>query len=220
MVSRLKEKIRGKPVLIFGAGPSLEKSLKEIIALGLHDYFVVIAADGATTALLEHNIIPDVVVTDLDGRVEDLLKADRLGAIMVVHAHSDNVKALREYVPRLTKVVGTTQVEELPNIYNFGGFTDGDRAAFLAEEMGARAIVLAGMDLGQIVGKYSKPGLTENVKASEVKAKKLQIARELLEWLASWAKAKIVNVAGGERIRGIRSLSAKELTKWLAEINR
>lgn len=31
-------------------------------------------------------------------------------------------------------------------VYNFGGFTDGDRAVFLAEALGASLIVVAGMD--------------------------------------------------------------------------
>ena len=40
------------------------------------------------------------------------------------------------------------------NVYNFGGFTDGDRSVFLAEELGASQIILVGMDLGNKIGKY------------------------------------------------------------------
>jgi hypothetical protein len=32
-------------------------------------------------------------------------------------------------------------------VYNFGGFTDGDRAVFAADELGAERITLVGFDL-------------------------------------------------------------------------
>ena len=50
--------------IIFGAGPSLKRNIKELNKVGM-DYFTLICADGAVTALLEEEIIPDIVVTDL-----------------------------------------------------------------------------------------------------------------------------------------------------------
>ena len=38
------------------------------------------------------------------------------------------------------------------NVYNFGGFTDGDRSVFWAEEFGAKEIILIGMDFGIHIG--------------------------------------------------------------------
>jgi uncharacterized Rossmann fold enzyme len=55
---------------------------------------------------------------------------------------------LRHWVPRLPgPVVGTTQAAPLPNVHNFGGFTDGDRAVFAADHLGASRIVIIGFDL-------------------------------------------------------------------------
>ena len=66
------------------------------------------------------------------------------------------------------------------NVYNFGGFTDGDRCVFLAEEFKAREIVLVSMDFGNSIGKYSK----KITKRSELKKAKMKAGKRLLEMLA------------------------------------
>ena len=200
----LKARVSGRPAVVFGAGPSLPLDVERLADAGLLEGCAVISADGATAALLERGILPDVVVTDLDGDPSSILRADSEGSLLLVHAHGDNVDRLLELVPRLEGyVIGTTQVEPRPRVYNFGGFTDGDRCAFAAEEAGARAIILAGMDLGEVVGRYSKPHLRADEAASEVKAAKLRFAKELLEWLATWSRARLFNATyGGCDIRG------------------
>ncbi|WP_048149725.1 6-hydroxymethylpterin diphosphokinase MptE-like protein [Thermococcus sp. AM4] len=177
----------GRKVYVFGAGPSLERALNEF------DFSdgTLIAADGATTALLDFGIIPDVIVTDLDGRISDIKLANDRGAFLVVHAHGDNRDKLVSYVPFLSRILGTCQTEPLDIIYNFGGFTDGDRAAFLAKELGAREITLVGFDFGETVGKWSKPSLREHSPIWESKRKKFEFAKELLAWLEKNGRAKI-----------------------------
>ncbi|WP_243670427.1 hypothetical protein [Methanoculleus chikugoensis] len=73
------------------------------------------------------------------------------GTVMVVHAHGDNVPLLRHWVPRIPPgpLVATTQAAPLPpHVHNFGGFTDGDRAVFAADELGGAASVrIVGFDL-------------------------------------------------------------------------
>ena len=196
-------------VIIFGAGPSLKKNivelneLDELEELNLNK-FTLIAADGATTALLEENIIPDIIVTDLDGKMEDIIEANNSGAILAVHAHGNNIDKIKEYVPKLKRILGTTQSDPLENVYNFGGFTDGDRCIFLAIELGAKFIVLAGMDFGDIVTKYSRPDLRESEgKADKIKQMKLNLAKKLTQWAAENENVKIVNISGGESIKGV-----------------
>ena len=181
------ETVMGRKAYVFGAGPSLENALKEF------DFSdgTLISADGATTALLEFRLIPDVIVTDLDGRIPDIKLANDRGSLLVVHAHGDNKDKLVSYVPFLSRILGTTQAEPLDIIYNFGGFTDGDRAAFLAEELGAREIVLVGFDFGEIVGKWSKPYLRGHSPVWESKRKKFAFAKELLEWLEKNGRVRI-----------------------------
>lgn len=180
-------KIMGWKAYVFGAGPSLGKALTSRNFLD----GVLIAADGATTALLEKGLLPDIIVTDLDGRFEDIKKANESGAYAVVHAHGDNIEKLKEYVPKLKNVLGTCQTEPLDIVYNFGGFTDGDRAVFLAEALGAGSITLVGFDFGDVVGRWSKPYLKKHTPVWEGKKKKFYFAKELLKWLKENGSAEI-----------------------------
>ena len=134
--------------IVFGAGPSLKNHvlmLKE--NYDLKDY-VLVAADGATTALIEEKISPDVVCTDLDGNIDDILLANLRGANIAIHAHGDNIDKVASLSSFFNNVIGTTQAQPMGNLYNFGGFTDGDRALFLAVALGASEITLAGVDFG------------------------------------------------------------------------
>ena len=93
-------------VIIFGAGPSLKKNIHELKKINMNNYTIV-CADGAVTALLEEEVIPDIVVTDLDGKIEDIIDSNRKGAIMVVHAHGNNIENIKKYVPVLENILGT-----------------------------------------------------------------------------------------------------------------
>ena len=157
-LKKLEEMITDKDVVIFGAGPSLEDSIlahkNEILNK------VKISANGATSALLKHNIFPDIIVTDLDGDVVDQLMANSKGSIAIIHTHGDNIANIKNFVPKFKKnIIGSTQISPLPyeNIYNFGGFTDGDRAVFLASNFKAKNIHMIGFDFEGRIGKYSYP---------------------------------------------------------------
>ena len=181
--------------IVFGAGPSLKEHvtfLKE--NYDLRDY-VLVAADGATTALIEQKIAPDIVATDLDGNLDDILLANFRGANVVIHAHGDNIDKIAKLTPFFTSVLGTTQAQPVGNLYNFGGFTDGDRALFLAVALGASEITLAGMDFGDIVTKYSRPNIeTELAKADEFKKKKLKYAEMFTQWIIDNENVEITNL--------------------------
>jgi hypothetical protein len=186
----LKKKIKGKNVIVVGAGPSLEDK-KVANYLKKSKKFVKIAADGAVQFLIENKIKPDIVVTDLDGNPAALQKAERSGAVMVVHAHGDNTANLKKLVPKFRKLVGSTQVMPVENVHNFGGFTDGDRSVFLAEEFGAKKIVLVGMDFGNMIGKYSK----KKVKDARLKKQKMEAGRRLLGMLAKQSRSQLADTA-------------------------
>ncbi len=198
-------------IIVFGAGPSLKRNIKELKELNLDD-FTLIAADGATTALLEENIIPNIIVTDLDGQMEDIIKSNNEGAILVVHAHGNNIDKIEKYVPELHSILGTTQSVPLKNVYNFGGFTDGDRCIFLATELGTKLIVLAGMDFGKIVTRYSRPDLSNfEDKADKIKEMKLKYAKALTEWAGKNEEVKILNLSGGENLNGIENIGIENI---------
>ena len=181
--------------IIFGAGPSLKDHvtfLKE--NCNLKDY-VLLAADGATTALVDEKIAPDIIATDLDGNLDDILLANFRGANIVIHAHGDNIEKIAHLTPFFTSILGTTQAQPIGNLYNFGGFTDGDRALFLAVALGASQITLAGMDFGDTVTRYSRPNIkTDTAKADDFKRKKLQYAEKFTQWIIDNENVEIINL--------------------------
>lgn len=181
--------------IVFGAGPSIKDHVKELKENYDLKNYVLVAADGATTALIEQRIAPDIIVTDLDGNLDDILAANLRGANIVVHAHGDNSNKIANITPFFTNVLGTTQAQPLSNVYNFGGFTDGDRALFLSVALGASEIILAGMDFGDIVTKYSRPNMPDIVgPADEIKRKKLQYAEKLTNWIIENENVNIINL--------------------------
>ena len=92
-------------------------------------------------------------------------------------------------------VLGTTQAQPIGNLYNFGGFTDGDRAIFLTVALGASEIILAGMDFGTKVTKYSRPNLeVEVADADDFKRKKLMYAEMLTDWIRDNEPVKLINL--------------------------
>jgi uncharacterized Rossmann fold enzyme len=156
--------VGGHRIVVCGNAPTLDKELVGLQERGS----VFLAADGATAVLLRHGIVPDMVVTDLDGPFSAILKANQMGSIVVVHAHGDNLDALDRYVPQLERIIGTVQCRPMPGLYNFGGFTDGDRCVFLAKELGAASITLVGFDF-------------EDESVTPRKKRKLEWAKRLIE---------------------------------------
>ena len=93
--------------IVFGAGPSLKENIKDIKEYDLNKY-ILIAADGATTALLEEDIVPDIIATDLDGKVSDLLTANAEGSYFIIHGHGNNEEAISLWTDSFDKILGTT----------------------------------------------------------------------------------------------------------------
>ncbi len=146
--------VRGRDVAVVGGAYGGESIGEELIIT-------------AGKAVYHVDFIPNVHVTDMEENDEILVELERAGCILVLHAHGDNIERIRSVVPKVGKFVGTTQSVPFDRIYNFGGFTDGDRAALIAKEFGARRVRLYGFDFSHAEG--------------EIKLKKLKWARKILE---------------------------------------
>ena len=154
-------RLKGKEVEIIG--PFAEKSLSDL---------TIIAGSAISTAI-KRDIEPYMMVTDLDGDTELQVELNREGVPIVVHAHGDNIKLIKKWVPKLrSPVICTCQSKPLPGVYNFGGFTDGDRAVMIADEFEAKKIILNGWDFDNPVSDGSK---------SKMKKKKLRWAKKIIE---------------------------------------
>jgi uncharacterized Rossmann fold enzyme len=185
MLQQMQKSIPGKTVIIYGGGPSLSRHIDFVQGQEYYDSAIHFAVDGAISGILEKGGECDFIVTDLDGTPADILSSVNQGAIPIVHAHGDNIPQLKSYVKKMDVALGSTQVEPLYNVFLWGGFTDGDRACFLASHYSPRRMILAGMDFGDTVGKWSKPGHSDSFPASDRKKTKLEIAQELLQYLWS-----------------------------------
>ena len=161
------DRIDGATVAVAGAGPSL---VDETAVAAAAD--VVIAASAAAETLDESGVDVDLMVTDLDKTPDTARELARAGVPVAVHAHGDNLDAVEEWVPRFAgdHVLPTTQAEPRGPVVNYGGFTDGDRAAFLADAFGADRLRFPGWD-------FDDPSVTP------AKRRKLVWAERLLRWL-------------------------------------
>ncbi|MBO8181749.1 MAG: DUF115 domain-containing protein [Archaeoglobus sp.] len=160
----LFKKIEGRDVVVIG--PVLEyDAVKELESFS----GIKITAGKALLALTD--FIPDIHVTDMEEPTELLVEIQKKGCLLVLHAHGDNIERIKSVIPKVDDFIGTTQSIPFDRIYNFGGFTDGDRAVCMAKEMGAKNIKLVGFDFE---------------KASGIKKKKLEWARKIIAHELGW----------------------------------
>ncbi|TQQ82732.1 DUF115 domain-containing protein [Halonotius terrestris] len=156
-------------VAVVGAAPSLSA---EIDRFDPDSVDAVIAASTAVDVLADADIAVDLMVTDLDKNAATACDLTQRGTPVAAHAHGDNIPAVREWLPQFDSqhTLVTTQAEPRDAVENFGGFTDGDRAAFLADAFGASELRFIGWD-------FDDPDV------DPMKARKLQWAEHLLYWL-------------------------------------
>ncbi len=161
-------KISGEAT-VCGCGYNLENDLGNYGIKGK-----LIAADGSVSRISAQ---PDFIVTDLDGCIQKEIEANAGGAVAVIHGHGDNIDLLKKYVPLFEGLIlPTVQCRPLEGLFNFGGFTDGDRAVVLAKSLGAEKIHLRGFDFSN---PYFKAG-----KDPEIKRKKLLWAKKIIEMVS------------------------------------
>ena len=215
-----KERILTKPsLLIFGCGPSLEKTIGLIGEKKGANFFkdyIILAADGASILLKEKGIHIDAIFSDLDGITKNEIEYARFN---IVHAHGDNIRKLRffeENIIKFKNVIGTTQVDPIQNIINPGGFTDGDRILFFLRTLlsSFHRLFLIGMDFGKIIGKYSKLDMKINQEASPTKLKKLSYALKLIKWLKKMIINPIYFVNSENRRSDLLHLSIEEFLNF------
>ncbi len=159
----------GRTVAVAGAGPSLESEVA--VAREADSVF---AASTATDRLADAGVTVDLMVTDLDKNPETVADRTARGAPVAVHAHGDNRDLLAEWLPEtdLAHALATTQAAPADVVENHGGFTDGDRAAYLADALGAARLQFLGWDF-------------DDETLSPEKARKLRWAERLLAHLES-----------------------------------
>jgi 2-amino-4-hydroxy-6-hydroxymethyldihydropteridine diphosphokinase len=149
-LERVRARIEGGDAVVFGGAPGSGPPPLWRLPAGERRP-VLLVADRATGPCLDAGLVPSVLVSDLDGPMAPEVAANRRGALVVAHAHGDNLAAVEEWVPQFPgELAGSWAGPPRPSLLDVGGFTDGDRAAYLAEAAGARSILLWGFDFGRV----------------------------------------------------------------------
>lgn len=179
---RIRARVRGRETIVVGLAPRSGAPPVWMLPRTAEPPALVVA-DGATERCLAAGLVPDVVVTDLDGPIPSEVTANARGALVLIHAHGDNVPALERWVPQFPReLAGSWAGPPERGLVDFGGFTDGDRAAYLAEFVGAPRVLLYGFDFDHVEEGDPSPAL---------KRRKLAAARRALDLLAREGRARI-----------------------------
>lgn len=159
----IRKRIEDKDLILVGAGLQKDTDIPSSN---------VIVADGALRACLERNIIPSLIVTDLDGYIPDILWARKQGSEIILHAHGDNIARVFQYLSDINpNCITTTYPSVSSNCW--GGFTDGDRALMMSLSLNCNTIKMIGFDYN-IIGNYSGD-------YSPRKLEKLRWAQKIIE---------------------------------------
>ena len=159
----IRKRIEDKDLILVGAGLQKDTDIPSSN---------VIVADGALRACLERNIIPSLIVTDLDGYIPDILWAHKQGSEIILHAHGDNIARVFQYLSDINpNCITTTYPSVSSNCW--GGFTDGDRALMMSLSLNCNTIKMIGFDYN-IIGNYSGD-------YSPRKLEKLRWAQKIIE---------------------------------------
>lgn len=175
-----------KPIIIAGAGPSLKTDFIRIKRFNFLNKISFIACDGACLLFKEFGSVPNIIFSDLDGDQSALIWALKKGAILIIHGHGDNKAQISDYLNKNAKTIsrsmvwGSTQSQPGDGLFNFGGFTDGDRAIITALHFNVPIIGLIGFDFGEIIGEYSMKN-SQMQKNTTKKIIKFEIAKELIK---------------------------------------
>ena len=157
-----------KKATVFGASDDLEMDIMTTAPRG-----TLIASGSAVGRLRDIDIMPHIVVTDLDGDIMPQIEASKAGAVTFILAHGDNSELIRKYAPEFIGPVILTTHSHPDNILsNYGGFTDGDRAVCIARHFGATDILLLGFD-------FDKPSVKDD-RDPRIKKRKLGWAKKII----------------------------------------
>ena len=161
----------------------------EIIKILKNNNFLILAdGAGAVFSTLDDELEEEAwsrslcVISDGDGG-SGLTKAIQKEIPLILHAHGDNILSWTKVIDYILssdiemKIVLTHQLpKKIDGMYNFGGFTDGDRAVCFVHSIGVpkERIVMIGTRT-DIVGKWS--GITDK----ELKLSKLKWMEKVLQ---------------------------------------
>lgn len=160
--------LNGRSFIVIGNSPDVTP---EDFVNAYEKNEVMVVGDSAIR-LIPKEIVPEIIVSDLDGSIPDIVLRVNEGSILFVHSHGDNMDKIKENIQRFEGFyIPTRQGRRPESMFNPCGFTDGDRAVMIARYLGAKRIRLFGFSYERA---YEKGNTI-------LKMKKLQFARKIIE---------------------------------------
>ena len=159
--SAISDYFRGRELVLIGAAINQSFSIPNSS---------LIVADGPLRACLQRNIIPELIISDLDGYIPDIIWATQNGSKIIIHAHGDNISRVHQYSAKLNPICMTSTYPS-DSTFCWGGFTDGDRATMMSLSLGCASIKLLGFDfnkVGSFSGEYSPRKMEKLVWAQRI----------------------------------------------------
>ncbi len=150
----LRTILTGFPVIVFSVGRPLPAAVKVAWKLRLFEICKIIAVDGAAIALASSNIVPDVVVSDLDADINDLIHVGKQGSIIVLRRKMEGTEKVLRF---FKKCIGPIVFYD--SVAKYDANSDLDAAVYLACKFHCRKVVLLGFDVSGNVSIYYKHGL-------------------------------------------------------------
>ncbi|MGP6239030.1 6-hydroxymethylpterin diphosphokinase MptE-like protein [Cuniculiplasma sp. SKW4] len=160
--------LTGRPFIVIGNSPDVSQ---EDFIKAYEKNEVIVVGDSALR-LIPSGIVPEIIVSDLDGSIPDIVLRVQEGSILFLHSHGDNMNKIEENIQGFDGFyIPTRQGRRPKSMFNPCGFTDGDRAVMIAKFLGAKRIRLFGFSFERA---YEKGNTV-------LKMKKLQFAKKIIE---------------------------------------
>jgi hypothetical protein len=242
-VNFLKDKFKGIPALICGAGPSLSKEIKEIKKI--EDKALIIAGGSAITALLSYGLRPHLGVV-IDPNDDETVRMEKTGGIDIPILYSTRVHSgVFEYFNGLLgyfssvgqglegyffeKEVGLSPSYFIGQDLTREAFSVTTTNLELAKFFGCSPIILCGVDLcyekgrryatgvlegeNKIVVSKSDPGESLIEKKGVVTTVKWEMESDVISAYKKAQRIEIINTSFGLEIEGVLPLKLERVVK-------
>lgn len=220
---------KDRTAFIVGAGPSLDKNIDELKRV--KNKGIIIAADTAVKILLNHGIVPDMMVTIDAIKKKETFDDDRMNDIPILTGGEALNIAIKNHRSKLFFLTDLEYVRyfilkyDKPDIFFSTGGSVATSAMFFSYLVGFKRIVMVGMDLAMTKMKYHASDIYNEgtfdlndpniVECESYDGAKVYSTLDLVayaEWieesLSKFRDSEVINATeGGLKIKGVENVT-------------
>lgn len=220
---------KDRTAFIVGAGPSLDKNID--VLKRVKNKGIIIAADTAVKILLNHGIVPDMMVTIDAMKKKETFDDDRLNDIPILTGGEALNIAIKNHRSRIFFLTDLEYVRyfilkyDKPDIFFSTGGSVATSAMFFSYLVGFKRIVMVGMDLAMTKMKYhasdiynegtidlNNPNIVECESYDGAKVYSTLDLVAYAEWieesLSKFRDSEVINATeGGLKIKGVENVT-------------